>query len=186
MVQFDIPVALGIGGVFADAAREQLKTGEPAHYYRTLTRNLLFFIVFASWLPIYLLVMYFGFETSHMWWHADSVTAYPAFIPVFVPLYFLANVAGFVIGTRLIRAGRVGTNRALIAAAVVYSLGWVFLQPGRTLVLGSHADWAAGTAPPVTSDGGLLTLLGVSALAFNVAIVVAYRRIRSEGRGLSG
>ncbi|MGE5717533.1 MAG: hypothetical protein ACM369_12865, partial [Acidobacteriota bacterium] len=93
MVQIDIPVAFALGGLHADAARAQLSTGGSEHVWRTVVRDLLFFGVFASWLPIQLLVRHFGFETSHMWWHEDSVLAYPLFIPAFMTLYLASNVA---------------------------------------------------------------------------------------------
>jgi apolipoprotein N-acyltransferase len=180
MVQIDIPVAFALGGLHADAARAQLATGESEHVWRTVVRDLLFFGVFASWLPIQLLVRHFGFETSHMWWHEDSVLAYPLFIPAFMTLYLATNVAGLAAGVALVRAGRVSLNRLLIAANLIFATGWVFLQKDRTLVLGSYREWRAGTAPPMSSDPDLIRLLVTFGVVFTVALVVAYRRIRSE------
>jgi hypothetical protein len=181
MVQIDIPVAFALGGLHADAARTQLATGAPAPFIRTLARDLLFFGVFASWLPIQLLVRHFGFETSHMWWHEDSVLAYPLFIPVFMVLYLATNVAGFGAGVALVRAGRVTLNRLVVAACLLFATAWVFVQSDRTLVLGTYREWKAGTAPPMSSDPGLVRLLVIFGVVFTVALVLWYRRIRREG-----
>jgi hypothetical protein len=184
MVQIDIPVAFALGGLHADAARAQLATGKSEHLWRTLARDLLFFSVFASWLPIQLLARHFGFETSHMWWHEDSVLAYPLYIPAFMTLYLAANVAGLAAGVTLVRAGRVSLNRFVIAACWLFATGWVFLQKERTLVLGTYREWRAGVAPPLSSDPGLVRLLVIFGAVFTVALVLAYRRIRREGTAL--
>ena len=182
MVQIDIPVAFALGGLHADAARDQLRTGQPLYYARTLVRDLLFFILLASWLPIQLLVRHFGFETSHMWWHEDSVLDYPLFIPVFTVVYAASNVLGFVLGVKLVRAGHIGVNRLLIAAGWIFATAWVVLQAPRTLVLGTYRQWLAGTAPPVSSDRGLVQLLVAMAIVWSAALVVTYRQMRAEGR----
>lgn len=184
MVQIDIPVAFALGGLHADAARAQLSTGGSEHVWRTVVRDLLFFGVFASWLPIQLLVRHFGFETSHMWWHEDSVLAYPLFIPAFMTLYLASNVAGLAAGVALVRSGRVSLNRAVVGACLLFATGWVFLQKDRTLVLGTYREWRAGTAPPMSSDPDLVRLLVVFGVAFTAALVVAYRRMRREGTEL--
>jgi hypothetical protein len=180
MVQIDIPVAFALGGLHADAAREQIAAGGRDAVWRTLARNLLFFGFFASWLPVHLLVRHFGFETSHMWWHEDSVLAYPLFIPVFMTLYLATNVAGFAAGVALVRAGRVTLNRLVIAACWLFATAWVLGQSSRTLVLGTYREWAAGAAPPMSSDPGLVRLLVVFGVVFTVALVFWYRRIRQE------
>jgi hypothetical protein len=184
MVQIDIPIAFALGGLHADAARAQLATGRSEHVWRTLARDLLFFGVFASWLPLQLLVRHFGFETSHMWWHEDSALAYPLFIPAFMTLYLASNVAGLAAGVAFVRAGRVSLNRFVIAACLLFATGWVFLQKDRTLVLGTYGEWKAGTAPLISSDPGLVQLLVIFGVVFTVALVVAYRRIRREGAAL--
>jgi len=183
MVQIDIPVAFALGGIHADAARARLAAGGRDDFFRTLAQDLLFFGVLASWLPIQLLVRHFGFETSHMWWHEDSVLAYPLFIPVFMVLYVATNVAGYGAGVVLVRAGKVGANRAVVAACLLFATGWVFLQKERTLVLGTYREWAAGAAPPMSSDPDLVRLLVIFGAVFTVALVLWYRRIRSDGPG---
>jgi hypothetical protein len=180
MVQIDIPVAFALGSLHADAARTRLAAGTGAPVWRTLAQDLLFFGVAASWLPVHLLVRHFGFETSHMWWHEDSVLAYPLFIPVFMTLYFATNVAGFAAGVALVRAGRVTLNRVVIAACWIFATAWVLGQRERTLVLGTYAEWRAGAAPAMSSDPGTVRLLVVFGVVFTVALVLWYRRIRSE------
>lgn len=185
MVQIDIPIAFALGSLHADAARAQLSTGKSEALWRTLAQDLLFFGVVASWLPIQLLVRHFGFETSHMWWREDSVLAYPLFVPAFMTLYLATNVGGFAAGVALVRAGRVTLNRFVIAACWLFATGWVFLQKERTLVLGTYREWSAGAAPPISSDPGLVRLLVVFGVVFTVALVLWYRRIRSEGAAIS-
>ena len=82
MIQVDLPVAFGSGTLLASALEHH--TGErtwPYLYQRGLARNLIFQTLFARWLPAYLLVNYFGFQTSHMFWHAESLTDYRALLP---------------------------------------------------------------------------------------------------------
>ena len=80
MVQIDVPIVFGLGCLFADAARRGLQSEEPQRrkeaFYRGLSANLVFLTLCVSWLPVYLLVFHFGFETSHMWWHRDSLRDY--------------------------------------------------------------------------------------------------------------
>jgi hypothetical protein len=186
MVQIDIPIVFGIGCAFADAARRGLQDAEPRAraeaFYRGLTANLVFLTLFVSWLPVYLLVRNFGFETSHMWWHLDSIHDYPFFLPVFLVVFFLMNLAGYGLGTRWVGRGRIVLNRAVAGAMVLFSLVWVFGQSHRTLVLGTYREWAAGAARPLSSDPYLLPLLGVSALLFTAGVVASYRWVRKGGR----
>src|SRR3989304_5705438 len=84
MVQIDVPIAFAIGTIFADAAHKQLQTGRPEYYYHAFSKNIIFQIFFFSWIPAYFLLNYFGWETTHMWWYEDSVTAYPYSVPIFL------------------------------------------------------------------------------------------------------
>ena len=126
MVQIDVPVAFGIGSFFADAANRQLASGRAEYYYRTFAANNIFQIFFFSWIPVYFIANYFGWETTHMWWTADSAAAYPLFIPIFMVLFFgMANL-GFLLGAWLVRKGRLGINRAVYLAVLIYAGLWVF------------------------------------------------------------
>ncbi len=95
MVQVDIPIAFAIGQIFADAAQKQLLTRRPEYYLSALVKNNLFHIFFFSWIPVYFLVNYFGWETTHMWWHKGSITDYPFFLPIFLLVFFFSTKQWF-------------------------------------------------------------------------------------------
>jgi len=185
MVQVDVPVAFGVGSFFADAAYRQLQTRQPVHVYRTLALNNLYLIFFFSWIPVYFLLNYFGWETTHMWWHADSVTAYPFFVPIFMILFFLAANGGFLVGNWLVREGHVLANRLVYIATLVYSGIWIFTQTDSTFRLGTYAEWAAGMAPTIFEDGKFFATLVVSLLLWGVALAVFFIKLRKEGRQLA-
>ena len=85
MIQVDLPVAFGSGTLLAAALEHHTSERTwPYLYQRGLARNLIFQTLFALWLPVYLLVNYFGFQTSHMFWHGESLTDYPALLPLFL------------------------------------------------------------------------------------------------------
>src|SRR3954471_13722425 len=107
MVQIDIPVAFGTGSLFAAAVQKGLRSEKSAYFYqRGLTANLIFQLLLVVWLPVYLLIAHFGFQTSHMWWKGGSITEYPWLLPAFLTAYFLACLAGFHSGARLVQKGR--------------------------------------------------------------------------------
>ena len=184
MVQVDIPIGFAIGSLFADAARTQLAAGVPAAYERAQLKNLIFQAVFVLWFPVYLLVNYFGFETSHMWWHRDSVTDYPWFLPVFVVLYLLTGLLGFHVGAALVRRGLYTANRGIFAAAVLFFAGWVFLQPSRTLVVGTYEEWRSGQAIPVSQDPTLPWVLALGCVVVNAALIYFYLSLRRDAARL--
>ena len=106
MVQIDVPIAWGIGSLFADAASTQLASGRAEYHYRALLKNNIYQIFFFSWIPVYFVLNYFGWETTHMWWHADSAAAYPYFVPILMVVFFAAANGGFLLGSWLVRRGR--------------------------------------------------------------------------------
>jgi len=181
MIQVDLPVAFGSGSLLA-AALEQ-RTGArawPYLYQRALAKNLIFQTLFALWLPVYLLVNYFGFQTSHMFWHAESLTDYPALLPVFLILYFVANIAGFRAGAWLVLHGRARLARLIFVAAFTYFALWMAFQPYRTLSLGTFDAWRSGTAQWIWTDTWFMSVLAVGALVFFVGIAVIYRSLKRE------
>jgi hypothetical protein len=184
MVQIDVPIAFAIGSFFADAARKQLQTGQLEYYYRTLAKNNIFQIFFFSWIPVYFLLNYFGWETTHMWWHQDSVTAYPYYVPIFIVVFFLAANGGFLLGNWLVKNGRFVFNRVVYIAIGVYSLIWIFVQPGRTFRLGTYAEWKSGAAPWFYEDGTFLFMLIFTLIVWGVALVIFYLMLRRERRNL--
>jgi hypothetical protein len=184
MVQIDVPIALGIGSLFADAASRQLQTGRAEYYYRTFALNNIFQIFFFSWIPVYFLMNYFGWETTHMWWHAGSIDAYPYYMPVFLVVFFAAANLGFLAGYRLVRAGRLWANRAIYLGVLAYSGIWIFAQTGRTFKLGTYSDWAAGRAPWFYEDSKFLFMLVLTLGVWGVALLIFALRLRAEGKHL--
>jgi hypothetical protein len=186
MVQIDVPIAFGIGSLFADAASRQLRTGLAEHYYRAFSANLICQIFCFSWNPIYFLVNYFGWETTHMWWHADNVRAYPFYLPLFVVVFFAAAIGGFLLGHKLVRAGRLWANRAVYLGILVYSVGWVFLQTGSTGKLGTYREWKDGNAPWIYEDSTFLFMLIFTAVVLIIGVAVFASKLIAEGRAHAG
>jgi hypothetical protein len=184
MVQIDVPIALGIGSLFADAAHRQLQTGRAEYYFRAFAANNIFQIFFFSWIPVYFLMNYFGWETTHMWWHADSINAYPYYMPVFVVVFFAAANLGFIVGHRLVRAGKLWANRAIYLGIIAFSGIWIFSQVNRTFKLGTYSDWVAGTAPWFYEDRTFLFMLVFTLVVWGGALVVFVMRLWAEGRHL--
>src|SRR5574340_597659 len=125
MVQIDIPVAFALGQIFADAARKQLLTRRPEYYLSALVKNNLFHIFFFSWIPVYFLINYFGWETTHMWWHKDSVSDYPFFLSFFLLIFFFAANSGFWLSTLLISRGMHFWVRIGYVGIFLYSFLWI-------------------------------------------------------------
>ena len=184
MVQIDVPIAFAIGSLFADAAYKQLQTGRPEYYYRTCCKNNIYQIFFFSWIPVYFILNYFGWETTHMWWHADDVTAYPYFVPIFIVIFFLAANGGFLLGNWLVKNGRVTANRIVWIAIVIYSGIWIFAQTGSTLRLGTYSEWKAGNAPIFYEDHTFLYMLIFTLVVWGGALYIFYRKLRNEGKHL--
>lgn len=184
MVQIDVPIALGVGSLFADAAHRQLSTGRPEYYYRTFAANNIFQTFFFSWIPLYFLLNYFGWETTHMWWHANSVNAYPFYVPVFLLVFFAAANAGFLIGYQLVRAGRLWTNRAIYLGILAFSGIWIFAQLPRSAKLGTYSEWVAGAAPWFYEDRTFLFMLILTLAVWGIALAVFVRKLMAEGRHL--
>jgi hypothetical protein len=184
MVQIDVPVAFAIGSIFSDAAHKQLKTGRPEYYYHTFAQNNVYQIFFFSWIPVYFLLNYFGWETTHMWWHESNVTAYPFFIPIFMVVFFLAANGGFLLGNWLVQKGHIIANRIVYILIFIYSAVWILAQPGRTFRLGSYAEWNAGTAAWFYQDFVFLAMLVLTLIIWGVGLVVYIQKLRQEGMHL--
>ena len=164
MVQVDVPVAFAVGALFAEAAHRQLQRGRPEYFYKVLLQNNIFQIFFFSWIPVYFILNYFGWETSHMWWHADSVAAYPFFVPVFLVIFFAAANAGFLLGHRLVTTENLKANKILYIGLFIFSAAWIFGQVDRTFHLGTYSQWEMGTAPWFYEDSTFLAMLIVTLL----------------------
>jgi hypothetical protein len=184
MVQVDVPVAFAIGTMFADAARRQLQKGAPEYNYKFLLLNNIYQIFFFSWIPVYFILNYFGWETTHMWWHADAVTAYPFFVPIFLVIFFAAVNAGFLLGRRLLTTGRPLANRVVYIGILLFSAVWIFGQQNSTFRLGTYAQWQAGKAPWFYEDSTFLTMLIVTLLIWGIGLAGFLRKIIQEGKQL--
>jgi hypothetical protein len=184
MVQVDVPVAFAIGTMFADAAHRQLKSGKPEYYYKIFIKNNIYQIFFFSWIPVYFILNYFGWETTHMWWHEDSVTAYPFFVPIFLVIFFAAVNAGFLLGHRLVIAGKLMVNRIVYIAIFIYSAVWIFGQTDSTFQLGTYAQWKAGQAPWFYEDPTFVAMLIISLLFWGIALAAFLLCLVKEGKRL--
>jgi len=181
MIQVDLPMAFGTGTLLANAARRQLSTGQSAHYFQALSKVVIFHSLTFLWPPLYLLVFYFGFETSHMWWHGDSVLEYPWLLPAFFLALFMASIGGFAVGARLVRQGREKMTWAIWGAAVLFTTGWIVLQPSRAMTLGTYADWQAGTAPWASTDASFMTFVIFVMGLFTAGLIYVYRLLWRDG-----
>jgi hypothetical protein len=184
MVQIDIPVAFGTGSLFAAAVEKGLRSEKSGYFYqRALAASLVFQLVLVVWLPVYLLIAHFGFQTSHMWWTGTSITEYPWLLPGFLTAYFVANIAGFHVGARLVRQGRTRAPWLLFAGGFVFFGAWMALQPYRTLTLGTYAEWEARAARWIWTDPGFVGLLMGAMVVFFVALHIVYRALQREAAG---
>jgi hypothetical protein len=181
MVQIDIPVAFGSGSLFAAAVEQGLRSERAGYFYqRALACSLLFQALLVVWLPVYLLIAHFGFQTSHMWWTGNSITEYPWLLPAFLVAYFLSNVAGFHVGARLVQRARIRTVWLLFFGGFAFVVAWVAVQPYRTLSLGTYTDWQLGRAPWIWNDPGFMALLVGDMMVFFILLVRIFRALQRE------
>jgi len=184
MVQIDIPLAIAAGSVFADAAQRQLRLGRADFYFNALWKNSLFQIVGFSWIPIYYLTQYFGWETTHMWWHADSVLAYPLYLPIFVLLFFAAGNLGFILSSSLVAHGHIWLNRLVYLGIGIYVAIWTFSQPYRTFRLGTYVEWVEGQAPWFWQDRTFVRMSILSGVVWLGGILITAVSLWREGNHL--
>ena len=186
MVQIDVPVAFALGNLFADVAKKQLQSEEPRYYYKTFGSYLIYQIFFFSWIPVYFILNYFGWETTHMWWKQASVVSYPFFVPIFIVIFFLAAIFGFKSGTCLVRKGRVWTNRLVYLGIGLFSGIWIFAQPQSTFKLGSYEEWKNGTAPWFYEDKVFLFMFIFSILVWAMALALFLFKLCGESKRMEG
>lgn len=182
MVQIDVPVAFAVGSLFADAAGEQLRTGHSKYFYQALAENNIYQALFFSWIPLYFLVNYFGWETTYMWWPKGSVTAYPLYIPIFTAVFFLAANLGYLLGSSLVRAGKVAANRVVYLVILFYAAVWILAQPGRSMHVGSYEQWRQGLAPWFYQDRTFLIALIFTVIVWAVSLLLFCRRLFLQGK----
>ena len=139
-----------MGSLAAASARVQLSAGGREEYLRTWLATNLFLAFGFSWIPVFFLLNYFGWETTHLWWTASDVSAYPWLVPITLILTFACGNAGFLLGARLETAGRTAVNRAFYIGVFACGIAWMIGFSPRTLKLGSHSTWT--TSPWVYED----------------------------------
>jgi hypothetical protein len=184
MVQIDVPIAFAIGGLFADAAHRQLQTGQSRYFYKALALNNIYQIFFFSWIPVYFVLNYFGWETTHMWWHADSAASYPFYVPILIVVFFAAANGGFLLGNALVRQNRVVANRAIYLAIVVYAGVWILAQTNSSLKLGTYTQWKDGQAPWFYEDSTFVAMLIITLVVWGGALAFFTLRLRKEDSGV--
>jgi hypothetical protein len=177
-------MALGVGSLMAHAARRQITSKQTGEVSRAFAKVLIFHSVAFMWPPIYLLVFYFGFETSHMWFHGDSVADYPWLLPTFFLALFASNVAGFALGSRFVRQGTPRNALILFGACVLFTCGWILALPDRTMTLGTYSDWAAGTAPAASSDPAFMAFVSVVMVGYTAGAWMVVRSLEKDGQTL--
>ncbi len=181
MVQIDVPLAFGVGSVFAAAAQKGLRSPQaPYFYWRALGTNLLVQILLFIWFSLYFLVAQFGLQTSHMWFEADTILATPWLMPTFFLTYFAANLCGFQLGVWLVRHGRARLVWFVLAVCVLFSVAWVALQPYRTLGMGTYREWQAGELRWLWTEPLLFAATLADLAAIVLAVVWLYRRLARD------
>ena len=120
-----------------------------------------------------------------MWWRADSVTAYPFYIPIFIVVFFAAANGGFLLGNRLVKQGRLAANRAVYIGILIYSAVWILAQTNSTFRLGTYAQWKRGDAPWFYQDPAFLAMLIFTLLVWGAALAIFFVRLRRGGNPMS-
>jgi hypothetical protein len=183
MVQIDIPIAFAVGQMLADAASQQLSTGQRAPYYRTLAITNIFTGLFFAPIPVYFLIDYFGWETTYMY---DPTRVTRFFIPIVLFVLILAANLGFWLSNALIRKGRAGIGRAIYVLIWLYVLGWIFGNWPRSTRIGDYAQYH--TAPETmarvweVSKDPFFFILIATLVIFAVPLVLFMRQLSHQER----
>ena len=184
MIQVDLPMAFAAGAMMAGAARRQLASGSDALARSVRRTATIYFVFFFGWIPVLFAMTDFGWETSHLWWHAGSARAYPYFLPALWVSLALALYGGLWLGQWLIRRGLAGVNRAIYSALLLYSVGWVIAAGDRVQRLGTYAEYQTGQAPMWSADKGFVLRLIVTMMIWPFALVLSLIALERQGRVL--
>lgn len=186
MVQIDVPAAFAVGHFFADGAYRQLQSGSKEQYYEVLIKHNIFQVFFFLWIPVYFMLQYFGWETTHMWWHRDSAANYEFFVPGFILVFMVVANLGFVSGARLVRAGKTRLCRGIWMGIIGASALWIFLQTDSTFRLGTYQEWSAN--PDATSwfyqDKTFLIMLIFVMIVWTGGLAYFFASLRKQGKAL--
>jgi hypothetical protein len=186
MVQIDIPIAFAVGQMLADAASQQLKTGQPEPYYRTLACTNIFTGLFFAPIPVYFLIDYFGWETTYMY-DPDRVTRF--FIPIVLFVVILAANLGFWLSNALIQKGREKVGQIIYALIWIYSLAWILGNWPRSTRIGTHVQYhtahdTMARAWEVSKDPFLLILLATLVIFFVPLVLFLWSLRRRSARAV--
>ncbi len=186
MVQIDVPAAFAVGHFFAHGAYKQLQTGSKEQFYEVMLKQNFFQVFFFVWIPVYFMLQYFGWETTHMWWHRASAADYAFFVPGFIMIFFVAANLGFWNGARLVRAGKTKTCFGIFAGIIALSAVWIFAQTSSTFKLGSYAQWSADwrSTPWFYEDKTFLGMLIFVMLWWMGGLGYFFWSLRKQGRSL--
>lgn len=184
MIQVDVPLAAAMASAAAGAARVQLRSGTREDYLHAWLATNLFLMFGFSWIPLFFLVRYFGWETTHMWWTSPGVSDHPWVIPSALVLLFACGNVGFLLGARLVRAGRDVANRVFYLGVLAASLAWMIGFYPRTLKLGSAATWQ--TAPWCYDDPAFVTAWALTTLVWFGSFGALLVHLGRRGRHLTG
>jgi len=185
MVQIDVPAAFAVGGFFADGAYKQLQSGSKADFLEVLVKHNFFQIFCFVWIPVYFMLEYFGWETTHLWWHRDSAADYAFFVPGFILIFFIAANAGFLLGTKLVRQGKLALNRGIYLGIIGLSAVWILAQTNSTFKLGTYAEWKAGVAPWFWKDSTFVAMLAFVMIVWCGGLAYFFITLRKQGKALS-
>jgi hypothetical protein len=173
MVQIDIPIAFAVGQMLADAANQQLKTAQPAPYFRALAYTNIFTGLFFAPIPIYFLVDYFGWETTYM---CNPIGLTRFFIPIVLFAVMLAANLGFWLSNGLIRKGHDVVGRVIYVLIWIYSLAWILGNWPRATRLGTYAQYQSAPDTMVrvweVSKDPFLFILIATLIIFFVPLVL--------------
>jgi hypothetical protein len=181
MIHVDVPIVFSVGALFADAAQEQIRSGSPGAALRAQLQANLFHTLFFYWAPAYFLAAYFGWETSHLWWHGDSLADHPLLLPVLLIVLTLSVNAGFLVGKWLVLRERQRTIRSIYLATATFALGWLPAMGDRVSRLGTYREFVAGVAPRWTDDSTFVFMLGLNLAVTTGALAIYIVRLIREG-----
>ena len=95
------------------------------------------------------------------------------------------NLAGFAVGARFVRAGRPQLAVILYLVMVAFCLAWIFLQPDRTMTIGTYADWQRGAAPAGSTDPFFMKFVVGLIVGYSAGLWLVFRSISRDGARLT-
>ena len=185
MVQIDVPVAFGIGTLFADAAYRQLQTGQALPFYRTLVLN--------EYLPAFFFVGSPSILCSTI--SAGRRPTCGGTRTLSRPIHstppssswsFSQQPTGDFYGESVGQAGAPGHQPSrVLLRMLIYSAVWILAQTNSTFRLGTYAEWKRGEAPWFYQDPTFLAMLIFTLLVWGAGLAIFFVRLRRGGNEMS-